>query len=165
VTTSARNDSASAEFDDHDIEIRPARPEDLNNLTQLDAAAFGDLAYPPFVLRQLFDVYIDCWLVANHPSGLLGYALPAVSPMRNDEGWLLALAVHDDARGHGVGRRLVQASLDILRSLGVTATWLTVEPDNIPAIALYRSMGFTAKELRQDYLGPGEHRLVMKLTL
>ena len=146
------------------MQIRTARLEDLENLTRLDAAAFGDLAYPPFVLRQLFDVYIDCWLVADHPSDLLGYALPAVSPMRNDEGWLLALAVRDNVRGRGVGRRLVDASLEILRSLGVTATWLTVEPDNAPAISLYRSMGFIEKELRENYLGPGEHRLLMKLT-
>jgi ribosomal-protein-alanine N-acetyltransferase len=147
-----------------DVAIRPARPEDVEDLVRLDVEAFGDIAYGRTTFQQLFDISAECCLVADDSSGLLGYALTAITPSR-DKGWLLALAVTPNAKGRGIGRRLTQVTVDILRSLEVTAAWLTVEPDNEPAISLYRSMGFMEKEMRADYFGPGEDRLVMALAL
>jgi ribosomal protein S18 acetylase RimI-like enzyme len=42
---------------------------------------------------------------------------------------------------------------------------LTVEPNNDAAISLYHNEGFVKKEIKKNYLGPGEDRIVMELTL
>ena len=149
---------------DRGVRIRLASIEDLESLIAVDIEAFGKLAYPAFVLRQLFDVHGDCWLVADHAHGLAGYALSAPT-LNRDTGWLLALAVSEDFRGHGYGRQLLLESLKILRGNGIHNLQLTVEPNNIPAMSLYRKEGFEIKEVKKNYLGPGEDRIVMGLAL
>ena len=150
---------------DLDISIRPARTDDLEDLRTLDHKVFGELAYPPFVLRQMFDVYQDCWLVADDPSGgLAGYSLGAPTLDRK-LAWLLGLAVAPECRKLGIGERLTLESLELLRSFEVPMVYLTVEPGNEVAIALYRRVGFVVTELRRAYLGPGEDRVIMARTL
>ena len=123
---------------------------------------FGDLTYPYFVLRQLFDVHQHCWLVADHPSGLLGYALGAPG-LDRETGWLLGHVVGTEFRRRGYGRTLALSALHILRSVGVRRVYLTVKPSNTVAIQLYETIGFTIKSLHENYLGPGEHRVLMQL--
>ena len=67
--------------------------------------------------------------------------------------WLEDLYVRDDARGAGVGRVLTQAVLDRARERGCGRVELDVNTENVPALALYRSLGFeTGKTGGQDLL-------------
>jgi ribosomal-protein-alanine N-acetyltransferase len=151
---------------DLDTNIRPVRHDELDELRDLDHVVFGKLAYPPFVLRQLFDMYREYWLVAEHPSGsgLAGYSLGAPTPDRSGA-WLLGLAVAPDCRNLGFGERLTLESMELLRSRGVPKVSLTVEPANVVAIALYRRVGFVITGVGQDYFGPGEDRTIMTRVL
>lgn len=145
----------------HDVLIRNARSSDLVALQALDMAA-SELSYPYFVLRQLFDVHGRCWLVADHPDGLLGYALAALD---GETGWLLSLVVSPPHRRQGFGRSLTNSALHILRTIGARHVYLTVKPTNTVAINLYKSIGFAPHSLRENYLGPGEHRIVMESSI
>lgn len=156
----AQADVVAPDLGRDEVQIRSATVEDLENLASLDLAAFGDLAYPPFVLRQLFDVHRDCLLVADHASGLLGYSLAAPTLDRS-EGWLLALAVRQECRKKGYGERLIDKSLEVLQLHGTSTFYLTVEQNNAPAISLYKKKGFELKEIKKDYLGPGQDRALM----
>jgi len=146
--------------------IRPAGLDELEALGDLDIKVFGKLAYPPFVLRQLFDMYRAYWLVVEHPSGdgLAGYSLGAPTP-DGTGAWLLGLAVAPDCRKLGLGERLTVKSLALLRSRGVPKVSLTVEPTNDVAIALYRRVGFAITAVHADYFGPGEDRAIMTCPL
>lgn len=156
--------SASRDLDYSAFRIRSADQGDLAELASLDRSIFHDLAYPQFVLRQLFDVHRGYWLVVDHAAGLLGYSL-GVPTSDRASGWLLGLAVRTEHRRQGYGRALTLASVDLLRATSVGSVNLTVEPGNIAATALYREVGFTMSDLRYDYFGPGEHRLLMSLGL
>lgn len=145
---------------DRNVSIRAASPDELDRLKTLDVDVFADLAYPDFVLRQIFDVHRECWLVAAHPSGLIGYSL-GVPTTDLRSAWLLGLAVDARYRNRGHGRRLTLASLRLLRALGVRDVYLTVEPENEIALTLYRHIGFSVAALHRDYFGPGEDRLIM----
>jgi ribosomal protein S18 acetylase RimI-like enzyme len=150
-------------LDDRDVLIRKVRSSDLDELSALDVT-FGDLTYPYFVLRQLFDVHQHCWLVADHPNGILGYALGAPG-LDRETGWLLGHVVGSEYRRRGYGRLLALSSLQILRSVGVRRVYLTAKPANKIAINLYETIGFTVRSLRENYLGPGEDRFLMELDL
>lgn len=147
-----------------DIEIRVSRAEDFAELKSLDAEAFGELAYPDFVLRQFLDVHHDSLLVAVRDTGMCGYSL-GVSTIDHEEGWLLALAVRKRLRGRGYGQALTNATLDLLRSHGVRTAYLTVAPDNAAAIRVYRSVGFTPLRKAKDHLGVGQDRVIMSAEL
>ncbi|MXM62043.1 GNAT family N-acetyltransferase [Streptomyces sp. HUCO-GS316] len=146
------------------LRIRTVTEEDLPELHRLDNEVFERNAYPYFVLRQFFDAYGGHLLVIDDGANLLGYVF-ATAP-DDKVSWILSLAVRPGLQGQGLGRRLMGEILDHVRSAGVREVWLTVEPGNDTAVLLYRSMGFLAEDApREDYFGPGQHRLVMRLTL
>lgn len=149
---------------DRDVSVRLARFDDLDGLHELDLKVFDALAYPFFVLRQMFDMHDGCWLVADHPTGLVGYSLAAPTWDRK-LGWLLALAVKPEHRGRGHGARLTLESLERLKVMGVPEVRLTVEPGNDVAVALYRRVGFEVMGRRREYFGPGEDRVIMARSL
>ncbi len=52
------------------------------------------------------------------------------------------VAVHPDFRRRGMGRALTQKALEHIRDHRVSEAWLQVRNDNLPALALYLSLGF-----------------------
>ncbi|GAA4999140.1 GNAT family N-acetyltransferase [Streptomyces siamensis] len=146
------------------MQVRGASEQDLNALHQLDAELFPDFTYPYFVLRQFFDVCAKDFLVLDDGSSLCGYVLSATAPDRR-KSWVLGLGVTKNLRGQGLGRRLMGEALHSLRDHGVPEVWLSVEPANDTAIALYRSLGFVHQGSEKGYFGPGEDRLLMMLRL
>lgn len=52
----------------------------------------------------------------------------------------------EDARRHGLGRRMMNACADHARAMGCGKLTLEVNTDNAPARALYRSLGFDVPE-------------------
>jgi ribosomal protein S18 acetylase RimI-like enzyme len=154
---------------DHDIDsqrvdVRPAKPDELDAIRDLDRAVFGSMSYPYFVLRQLFDLYRPCWMVLDHPAGLIGYSLgaPAVD---GTSAWLLGLGVREEFRRRGYGRQLAMASLRFLEATDVSEVYLSVDGENVAAVNMYKSLGFTISAIKNDYLGPGEHRAIMLANL
>lgn len=71
------------------------------------------------------------------------------------------IVVHPDSRRGGIGRSLLAGGLGLASSAGVQEMILEVRTDNEPAIGLYRSYGFTASTVRENYYGPGQHAVIM----
>ena len=59
-----------------------------------------------------------------------------------DEAELARLIVAPQRRGSGLGRDLVDRLVQRARALGLLGCYLRVVPDNLPALALYRTAGF-----------------------
>ncbi|MEU9349791.1 GNAT family N-acetyltransferase [Streptomyces griseoloalbus] len=149
--------------------LRAARESDLPELCRLDEEVFQEVAYPAFLLRQLYDMYAEHLLVIDEGEGRLrGYVLAATTALSRDS-WILGLCVTRDRRRHGLGRELMTEVLARLRRDGIEQVRLTVEPANRAAILLYRSLGFRPEQpddgLRRDYFGPGLDRRILRLEL
>jgi ribosomal-protein-alanine N-acetyltransferase len=89
------------------------------------------------------------YVVHRNASGAVdGYA----GLSRGDEvAEVRTLGVRPDAQRSGVGRALLE---DLLRASGDRRVLLEVRTDNEPALALYRSCGFTRIGLRRNYYWP-----------
>jgi ribosomal protein S18 acetylase RimI-like enzyme len=72
-------------------------------------------------------------------------------------GWQIGIGVEASARGQGVGYRLVERAILYARQTHSAYLNLLVDPANLPAIALYRRVGF-------GDIGESEHVLEMRLT-
>jgi ribosomal protein S18 acetylase RimI-like enzyme len=59
--------------------------------------------------------------------------------------FLFEIAIDEGLRGHGVGRTALEAVISELDEAGVNRLGLNVFESNTAAIALYRSLGFTAE--------------------
>ena len=89
-----------------------------------------------------------------------GYAL-----LRNDESSfeLAKMAVDPSARGHGVGRALGEAAIDMARSLGASHVELLSNTGLAPAISLYRSLGFSEVPLPPNDYERANIKMVLEL--
>jgi ribosomal protein S18 acetylase RimI-like enzyme len=66
------------------------------------------------------------------------------------ECYLAELYVVPAMRGHGLGRALMEAAMDLARSKGATYMDLGTSEDDVAARALYESLGFSNREGRPD---------------
>lgn len=144
--------------------IRRATLDDLEIVHQIETLSFDDGSYPPFVLRQLFDISHDYFLVAEEEGRILGYVLGNITKTSN-QGWLLSLGVHPDARGNKIGRQLTKKLVELLENDLSTEICLTVHPDNESAKKIYEVLGFKPVKIFENYYNDLEPRLLMKKQL
>jgi len=115
---------------------------------------------------MFFCEFADTALVARRGGGtseIAGYLLGFVAPAGH--GYIHLVAVRDDARGLGLGRRLYQRFAATAAQHGATALKAITSPGNEGSIAFHRRMGFAQMTLDPDYLGSGRPRVVMHRPL
>jgi GNAT superfamily N-acetyltransferase len=96
-------------------------------------------------------------LVAELGAAPVGYAFvrmeeESIEDLRGVSAWLHDIYVAPEARGHGVGKKLVEAAIDAARSLGSNNLMLSVSPSNGPGRRLFERMGLrtTMIEMRLE---------------
>lgn len=136
--------------------IRRAGPADIEIIAALQAVCFDDpwsrdsvgrLISAPGSLTQLALVRGEN---RTEAAGIApaGFALwRSIVP----EAELLLLGVVPNMRRGGLGRRLIDAGVAVLRTLNVSELYLEVAESNTAAIALYHRTGFRVAGCRPDY--------------
>ncbi|MBN2472447.1 MAG: GNAT family N-acetyltransferase [Anaerolineae bacterium] len=123
--------AALIQQDNVDAVIMPdAQPERMGEaLRQIRAGTYPDAGpiIPEATLALLHGVGTVCGYVATVDMGMLGFVMD--------------VAVHPDHRGRGLGRQLMLAVCNALKSEGVGLLGLAVTAQN-PAVRLYESLGF-----------------------
>lgn len=137
----------------------------------------GDLAVVHMIEARAYEfpwtigIFRDC-LRADYPAWVLhsnervvGYFLMSIAA---GEAHVLNVCVAPEMQGHGLGRRLLHALLQIARGRGVARVFLEVRPSNTAAIALYHNEGFNEIGRRPRYYPARDGRedaLVMAMEL
>jgi ribosomal protein S18 acetylase RimI-like enzyme len=76
-------------------------------------------------------------------------ASPKRLPIHRHVG-VLGMGLLPAFRGQGIGRRLLEGTLEAARGNGLTRVELTVREDNSGAIALYEKVGFAAEGVQRN---------------
>ena len=76
-------------------------------------------------------------------------------PKESHKGMLVGMYVRPQARNRGVGRRLVEAVMEVARRRGVELLQLAVVSDNEPARRLYARLGFVEYGIEKKSLKQG----------
>lgn len=82
-----------------------------------------------------------------------------------DEAHITNIAVKAGNRGNGIGTLLMSELISRARLLGIKYMTLEVKDVNAPAIALYKSFGFTVEGVRPRYYNNQYDALIMWLSL
>lgn len=136
--------------------------EDLNDILKIEKQVFKTDGYPPFVIRQLFDISGDYFIASKENGKILGYAIGGIKTA-DKQGWVLSLGVHENSRGKGLGKQLTKKLIEILKEQNTTQISLTVYPTNASAIKIYKDLGFVGNEILDNYFLDHEKRIVMTL--
>jgi ribosomal protein S18 acetylase RimI-like enzyme len=143
------------------VEIVPIGPDHIESFHRtLDAVArerryLALLEAPPI---EQFHPFVQDVIKHGHPQfgalsdgEVVGWCdvLPRGRPIYAHAG-VLGMGLLPPFRGQGIGRRLLQQTVDAARAKGLTRVELTVREDNASAIALYKRMGFVAEGLQRN---------------
>ena len=99
-------------------------------------------------------VDLDGFLVADDPDGpgLIGACWTKIHRAAEPVlGEIYVIDVDPRHHGHGWGRSLTVAGLVYLAGRGITVGMLYTDADNVAAVALYRSLGFTVDHIDRSY--------------
>jgi ribosomal-protein-alanine N-acetyltransferase len=143
---------------------RPANAFDLSVFVSLDKDLFPYSPWSASQYKEEFSSPTRHFVVAlDETESIIGYA--GVFAPGGAEADVLTVGVIPDQRGKGIARKLMAQITDWAGQQGSTAMMLEVKVDNIEAIGLYESLGYSKLNIRKDYFGAGLDALVMRLEL
>ncbi len=142
--------------------IRKMNLEDVSAIAELEKLCFSDPWSEKSIASEV-DNPLSYWLVAEIDGVVAGYV---GSQTVLDAADMMNLAVSPDRRRRGIGQALVTALVEHLQQNKVIALLLEVRVSNVPAIALYESLGFEQVGRRAKYYhNPREDALILRKEL
>ena len=133
-----------------EITLRPATPKDLDALVRLEQQCFTEDRLSRRSFRRFLDMPQDRLIVAEHGGRLLGYCLVLMNAATR-LARIYSIAVSPEARGQGLGERLVRQAEQEAAEAGRIVMRLEVREDNAGAINLYRRLGYRQFGTYRDY--------------
>ncbi|TVQ46715.1 MAG: ribosomal-protein-alanine N-acetyltransferase [Gammaproteobacteria bacterium] len=136
----------SAAEDRFDPSLRAMMARDLPRIAEIERSAYG---YPwsPGIFRDCLLAGYTC-LVIEDDGRVVAYSIMSVAA---GEAHVLNVCVHPDARGRGLGRRLMCALIERALDAAARRMFLEVRPSNAVARRLYASLGFAEVGVRPRY--------------
>lgn len=144
------------------IQYQKMGNEHVSQIAALEKSCFSDPWSEQSIASELDNAFAY-WLVATENGEVVGY-IGSQSVL--DGADMMNLAVSDAYRRQGIGRNLVMALADHLRSNGICFLTLEVRVSNAKAIALYKSLEFQEVGRRPGYYRhPKEDALILRKVL
>ena len=128
--------------------IRFMRLKDVDAVAAIEEATFARPWSRESFRQEVTRNAVARYLVAEEDGEILGYAGAWVIL---DESHITNIAVREDARGRGLGKKLTTELLQILSNLGACYATLEVRVSNVRAQNLYKSLGFISVGKRKRY--------------
>lgn len=141
------------------VTLRAFRPGDEDPIVAVNARAFahhpeqGAMDRADLDRRMSSDWFDPSGLfIAERSGDVVGFhwtkifELPEMRPV----GEVYVVGIDPDSQGGGLGKALTARGLRHLQDAGVAEVILYVEGDNLPALAVYRKLGF--KDFKKDVL-------------
>lgn len=128
--------------------IRFMRLRDVDAVAEIEENTFARPWSRESFRQELTRNAVARYLVAEENGEILGYAGAWVIL---DESHITNIAVRENARGRGLGKRLTSELLQVLSNLGACYATLEVRVSNERAHNLYKSLGFVTVGKRKRY--------------
>ena len=146
------------------ITYRLANAFDLPVFVSLDKELFPYSPWSASQYKEEFSSPTRHFVVAvDADQNIIGYA--GVFAPGATEADILTVGVVPDHRGKGIAKALMALITNWAIEQGTTAMMLEVKTDNLQAIGLYVSLGYSTLNIRKDYFGAGLDAQVMRLEL
>jgi ribosomal-protein-alanine N-acetyltransferase len=141
---------------------RFAKEQDLSTIVEIENVSMSC----PWSLKSFQEAVTSDHafiMVAESEGQIAGYSVFYLTPPESE---LPDIVVDEKYRGQGLGRLLMEKSIQELESRGVDTVFLEVRVSNTPARALYEHIGFEEIGVRKYfYSNPVEDAVCMSLHI
>ncbi|MEJ5293415.1 MAG: ribosomal protein S18-alanine N-acetyltransferase [Candidatus Methanosuratincola sp.] len=153
------------------LTVREFRPEDLEAVVMINKVCLPENYSPDFFMEHHWE-NPRIFLVAQVGEKVVGYNMCriefGISNIKRDfakKGHVISIAVLEGYRGIGIGQKLMEEGMKNVKESGASEIYLEVRQSNLPAIQLYRKLGFRAVRVLEGYYRDGENAYMMVANL
>jgi ribosomal-protein-alanine N-acetyltransferase len=145
----------------HNVHIRKARPEDIEEIASIERASFPD-PWEEGTLAESLRFYPRTFFVAENRSHIAGFVAAGLEDTGEEiYGHIMNLAVDPSSRSCGIGGMLVHRVELECMLLGASGIQLEVRESNERARRFYDHLGYEQVFVLADYYANGEDAIVM----
>ncbi len=138
--------------------IREMILEDIKSVAEIESLSFTH-PWSADNLRESLNSCCNHFYISQKENKVVGYIGFTVAA---DEVYILNVAVHPDFQGQGIGKALVEKTLNYGLKNSLAFVTLEVRESNIKAINLYSHFGFESVGKRKSYYSnPKEDAILM----
>jgi ribosomal protein S18 acetylase RimI-like enzyme len=119
-------------------------------------------SFQPWSLETLSKT-LDILIAVDAREKIVGYI--SSSNALFGAAYIPTVAVHPSHQRAGLGKKLLEHKLDLLKKQGMRKAWLLVTKTNVPAIAFYLKNGFVIEGYLRDHTGPGSDEILFSKFL
>ena len=155
------------------IEFRTVTEKDILSVMDINRICLPE-NYTYGFFEELAKNYPKSFWVAVHSGRIVGYVMCRVERIFSKldflkvkrAGHIVSVAVLPEYRRRGIAEELMRRSLKALKfEYGCDEAYLEVRVSNLPAIELYRKLGFQEREILRRYYADGEDAILMAIRL
>jgi ribosomal-protein-alanine N-acetyltransferase len=148
--------------------LRQFKPSDLDGVIRINRECLPE-NYSTLFFMNLFRRFPKMFIVAENSGEPVGYimcrietGIPSFKILGiTKKGHVISIAVLPEHQKKGVGFLLVQEAMQAMVGYNAKECYLEVRTSNLPAIKLYKKLGFEITRTIKDYYADGEDAFVM----
>lgn len=150
--------------------IRKFKPEDLDQVMYINRTCLPE-NYSTYFFVDLYKNFPETFIVAEEDGQIVGYIMCRIESGFSrfsliKRGHVISIAVLPSHRRKGIGETLLKEALQaMINHYGVKECYLEVRVSNMPAINLYKKVGFKIEKTIRRYYADGENAYLMRIKI
>lgn len=155
--------------------LRKFNPRDLEHVMHINRVCLPE-NYGDYFFMELYNRFPETFIVAEGNGNIVGYVMCRIELGLSNfgfggfggfvkKGHIVSIAVMPDHRRKGIGQALVTKAMEGMHIYNAKQCFLEVRVSNMPAINLYKKLGFKITRTIHGYYSDGEDAYVMSRQL
>ena len=154
------------------FKLRKFTPKDLERVIYINRTCLPENYIDQFFI-DLYERFPETFIVAEVNGEIVGYIMCRIEVGLSNfglggfikKGHIVSIAVLPQYRRRGIGYALVSKAMEGMRFYDVKQCFLEVRVSNLPAINLYKKLGFKISKIIRGYYSDGENAYLMTREL
>lgn len=152
--------------------LRRFKPSDIEKVMQINRECLPE-NYTTLFFMNVYKRFPEAFIVAEADEKIVGYimcrietGIPTFKLLGiTKKGHVISIAVLPSHHRQGIGYALIKEATHAMREYNAKECYLEVRESNLPAVTLYKKLGFEIARTIRNYYADGEDAYLMAKEL